>query len=348
MNKTTHLNPVYGYARLEQIPEHSYPSTQVGSFYRLGNSDWLGNILPSAMTGTARRNVATLSGQLASAAKTYDIPLYCLLITSSEDTGWFGEFQDGIDNEEFIAQNLPLSSKVARTQLTDLADYEQCFFKTDHHMTYIGTERMYETIYHMISEDLLLSPLYLPTATWDFSEKIGVQYRGSRAAAVKGIASYSDVYDDFIVYEYDLPDHQTYVVDPTTGALTPIVNGRWDAYRSGDISTDRYYDHYIHFYGYDSTDTYSDSSFIFIYDYSSVNPDGYNLLYLGDSYQRAIREVLTAHMKTTVWLDYRQFHNYQLSDIIRQYNIDIILVGSSSFLWMNDGYAFAEYENGEN
>ena len=156
------------------------------------------------------------------------------------------------------------------------------------------------------------------------------------------------MYDDFIAYEYTLPEHQTYAVDLATGERTPIVTCRWNAYKSGEINTKSYYDHYIHFYGYDETDTYSDSAYLFVYDYSKVNPDGHNLLYLGDSYQRAIREELAAHMKTTVWLDYRAFNQVRLADLIEKYNIDTIFIGGGNFVWMDEGYAFKEIENGDN
>ncbi len=339
--------PVYGYARLEPITSQFYPSIQLGSYYRLGGSDWLGNTRSPSMSGNARRNVAILSGQLSKAAKQYNIPLYCLLVTTAEDTNWFSEPPNETDCEEYIAQNLPLSCKVARTSIADLADYEQCFFKTDHHMSYIGSERMYETIYHMMQNGLSLSPMYTPIATWNFTEQYGVQYRGSRAAAVEGISSYANVYDDFIAYEYSLPEHNTYAVDLASGESVSIINGRWNAYKAGDISKETYYDHYIHFYGFDETDQYSDSSYLFMYDYAKSNPNGLNLLYLGDSFQRAIREVLAAHMKTTVWLDYRLFQNVSLSDIIEQYDIDAILISGGSFVWMDDGYSFLEIENGD-
>lgn len=344
---TANAYPVYGYARLEPIPAHFYPSVQLGSYYRLGGSDWLGNINSPPMTDNARSNVAILSGQLSAAAEKKHIPMFCLLVTSAEDTNWFGEQPNETDCAEFIAQNLPLGCKVARTRLSDLADYRQCFFQTDHHMNYIGSERMYETVYNLMQDDLSLSPMYMPIATWNFTELFGVQYRGSRAAAVKNIAAYANVSDDFIAYEYDLPEHAAYAVDLASDERMPIVSGRWDAYRSGDISAEPYYDHYIHFYGYDSTDTYSDSAYLLVYDYAKVNPDGHNLLYLGDSFQRPIREVLAAHMKTTVWLDYRQFQNVRLMDIIEQYDIDAILISSGSFVWMDEGYAFSENESGD-
>ena len=345
---TASAYPVYGYARLTEIPTHSYPSEQIGPYYRLGGTDWLGNANSPAMNDKARRNVAILAGQLSAVSEQKQIPLYCLLITGAEDTNWFGEQPNETDCAEFIAQNLPLSCKVTRTMVSDLADYEQCFFKTDHHMNYIGGERMYETVYNLMRDDLSLSPMYTPVKTWNFTEQFGVQYRGSRAAAVKDIASFADVYDDFIAYEYALPEHQTYAVDLATGESTPIVTCRWNAYQSGEISTKSYYDHYIHFYGYDETDTYSDSAYLFVYDYSKANPDGHNLLYLGDSYQRAIREELAAHMKTTVWLDYREFNQVRLADLIEKYNIDTIFIGGGSFVWMDEGYAFKEIENGDN
>lgn len=336
------LYPGYGYARLEIIPEQSYTAEQIGGYYRLGGSDWVGNISEPALNETSRRSISTLAGQLDAITLKYHLPMYCVLVTTAEDTGWFNNITDPFDCEEYIAQNLSLSCKVTRTQLADLEDYEQCFFKTDHHMNYIGSERMYETIYELMADDLNLSQLRTPIATWNFTELYGVQYRGSRAAALKNIASYATVYDDFIVDEYDLPEHKTFAIDPVSGDQIEIVTERWNAYKAGEISIEPYYDHYIHFYGFDETDTYSDSSYLLYYDYSETNPDALNLLYLGDSYQRAIREVLSSHMKTTVWVDYRLFNNLDLSQIVEQYDIGVILFSSCCSIWFDENNLFSE------
>ena len=173
---------------------------------------------------------------------------YSYFVSSLSSTKWF-DVQLGYDTPDYfecIAQAMPEYMKVRRLVYQDDEEYESMFYKSDHHWCYKGFMQGYEDIYDMISTDYdNLSPLKEPIKIWNFSDLYGVEYRGSRASNLQELY---DGYDEFIVPEYDLGDRICYSIDLDTGEETQVTLCLWDTYKVGEMSKDRYYDHYIRFY----------------------------------------------------------------------------------------------------
>lgn len=325
--------PKYGYARLEAFPANSYDYTNVGSRAAYNGTDYLG-FKPGKSTYT-QRGVSVMVSQYEKLREVYpDIKIYNYFVSAMTDTPWF---YDSIgtypDKQEAAAQYLPEYVKVSRLIYEDFEDYAACNFKTDHHWSYKGAERGYRDVYAMMAEDLNLSPLKYPIQTWKFSEMYDFKYRGSHATEVRNVYS---GYDEFIVYEYDLGERETFVAPASNYTVEiPVTMGLMEKYKVGNIKKNA--DHYINFYGqsYDKNGkTYSDSENMLII--KNNNGAEHSLLMICDSTQRAYRDVIGSHFKNVVTLDYRIMATVPVDYIIEKYDIDTILVGGLSFAWGGD------------
>ena len=132
------------------------------------------------------------------------------------------------------------------------------------------------------------------------------------------------------------------IINPDTlDEIEVLEIGLYNEYLRGDINKDVGTDHYITMYGnaLDINDNrYGDSSYPFII--RSSNSNGLNLIITGDSYARAMRDVLASHFYTTVYLDYRTLSKIPIDYIIEQYDIDVLLICSHTSMWRSEEYLF--------
>ena len=337
--------PVFGFARLAACPPQSYEYSNIGSFALYNGTDYVG--AKPSKSGVSEKNVQKHVDQYDALRKVYpDLRFYSYFVTQIQDTPWFYDYY-GVypDRHELIAQYLPNYVKVSRLTFKNFADYQDCYFKSDHHWSYKGSERGYQDVYNMMAEDLDLSPMKYPIKTWNFSELNGVEYRGSRA---NNLQSAYNGFDQFIVYEYELGERETFVLNPDNYTVEiPVTMGLWEKYKAGDISKGKYYDHYINFYGqsYDANGrNYADSSSLYVI--KNDNGAEHSLLMVCDSTQRPYRDVLGSHFKNVVTLDYRILTKVPVDYLIDKYGIDTILCGGQSFAWSgNTQYLFNFSEN---
>ncbi len=331
--------PVYGLPRLEIFPSQNYSATKIGNLFRFNDTDYIfdGPIVDSPDSVQLDEHAA----QIEHIHELYpNINLYSYFVSSLSSTKWFdGQLVfDTPDYFETIAQAMPEYMKVKRLIYQDDVGYENTFYKSDHHWSYIGFTQGYEDIYDMISQDYgNLSPAKSPIKIWNFSELYGVEYRGSRA---NNLQELYDGYDEFIVPEYDLGDRTCYSIDLDTGKETPVTLCLWDTYKAGEISKDRYYDHYGYFYysAYDDDGNNLSNEYYLIRNEESNT--GHNLLLVTDSTGRAMRDVLGSHFDSEVYLDYRNMSSVKVDEIIEKYNIDTIVMNGLGVVWTGKEYSF--------
>lgn len=330
--------PVYGLPRLPIFPMQNYTYSRIGNLSRFGNTDYIFDdpiINPPDSVQLTKH-----AAQIEHIHELYpNVKFYSYFVSSLNSTKWFDrqlEF-DTPDYFELIAQSMPSYLRTSRLIYQDESDYERMFYKSDHHWCYNGFMQGYEDIYNMISEDYQLSPLRTPVKIWNFSDLYGVEYRGSRASNLQELY---DGYDEFIVPEYDLGNRECYSIDLATRKEIPVTLCLWDTYKSGEMSKDRYYDHYICFY-YSAIDKdgndYSNEYYLIR---NSDSNTGHNLLFVTDSTGRAIRDVLGSHFDTEIYLDYRNMSNIKVDDIIEKYNVDTILMNGLGAVWTGKEYSF--------
>lgn len=346
--------PVYGYALLDQFKKQNYTMTSVGQgLYQITGTDWIGTLPSTKAVDTGEGSALARSvAELEALIEHYpDLKIYNYFAGQICNTPWFNNMLgvDSPDRYEIIAQHLPEGIKYDRFMYDDIEDFMATNYAVDHHWNHRGSERGYSDVYAMMAEDLDLSPMKYPIKEWNFSALFGVQYRGSRSSKLGN--SYKDVWDEFIVYEYDLGSRETFAVNPRN--LTkeiPITLARWDAYKKGNISKSTYYDHYIQFYGrgHDASGKeYADSEYILVI--KNNNGAANNLLIVGDSTQRAYRDVLATHFDTVVYYDYRIINsnkNVPIDTLIDMYDIDALLIGGlSGNYWLSTGVKFTFSDN---
>ena len=344
--------PKYGYKRLSSFGPQQYSLVKLGDLYNINSNGWL---VTAPLTSVPMYKVGSGLYQSVEQMETIlevypDIKIYNYFVSGANHTPWFDEYLGvaTVDAYEYITRFLPEEIEFAQLDFKDLEDYQRLYFKTDHHWNYKGSEYGYRQVYAMMEDDMNLPPLREPLREWNFSDLYGVEYRGSRARMLSK-RIYNE-YDEFIVYEYDLGDRKTFAVDPATMEEIPVTLTLMDQYKTGDINKKRHFDHYIRFYGrsFDAMGAeYSDSQFL----YKIVNPNSSvneNLLIVGDSTQRAYRDVLASHFDITIYLDYRILqatcqgkNNAYIDHIIEKYDISAILIGGlhSSF-WYSTEYKF--------
>lgn len=337
--------PGYGFARLNSFPANQYEYSNIGSFALYNGTDYVG-AKPSKSATTENAVQRHIDQYEKLLAEYPDLKFYSYFVTQIQDTPWFTEFYGSYpDKHETAAQYLPEYVTVGRLTFKDFADYQACYYKSDHHWGHKGSERGYQDVYNMMAEALDLSPMKYPIKTWNFSELNGVEYRGSRANSLRDAYS---AYDEFIAYEYDLGERETFVltVDNYTKEI-PVTMGLWEKYKVGDINKSKYFDHYINFYGrsYDSTGKqYADSESLFVI--KNNNGAEHSLLMVCDSTQRPYRDVLGSHFKNVVTLDYRIMTRVPVDYLIEKYDIDTILCGGQTFAWSGSNqYMFKFSDN---
>ena len=271
-----------------------------------------------------------------------ELLIYTYYVTQAFDMPWFNDCigATAADHYQEIENAVPDYVRCDHLVYQDLDDYMNIHYKTDHHWNHRGADRGYQDIYAMMSRDLSLSEMRLPKAEITVSQLYDFKYLGSYGRSLGDM--YDEGYDEFSFYDYDLPQRELSVIRPDTLEEFEAARiGLYDEYRRGEINKDIGTDHFITLYGTakDSDgNSYSDGVYPFVIRNSEGN--GMNLIITGDSYDRAIRDVLASHFDTTVYLDYRTLSKVPIDDIIEQYKIDVILISSHLSMWDSEEYMF--------
>ena len=270
-----------------------------------------------------------------------DLKFYVYYISQAYDAPWI-EAYTGIrpaDRYREIADLLPDYVKSGRLVYRDLRDYMNLHYKTDHHWNHRGARRGYEDIFAMMSPDLEMGKLRLPESENPVSRSYDFGYLGSYGRILGEL--YKGGYDEFSFYEYRLPRRKTAILDLNSRKEIPAVEmGLYDEYRAGRINRDIGEDHYTTLYGTARDVNGRRVAETGLYIIRSSGGNGKNLLLCGDSFNRAIRDVLASHFDTTVYFDYRLFAEIPVDAVIERYKIDVLLISSHLSMWGVDRYFF--------
>lgn len=247
---------------------------------------------------------------------------------------------EAADHYQEIVDAIPNYVKSDRLDYLNLDDYMNLHYKTDHHWNNRGARRGYEDIYAMMSEDIDLGEMCIPVTENKVSATYEFVYCGSYGRSLGSL--YTEEYDEFSFYEYDLPQREMAIIDPDTfEEIEADKMGLEDEYIRGEINTDISTDHYIMMYGTvkdKDGNVYSDGNYPLVIRNSEGN--GKNLLITGDSYDRAMRDTLASHFDTTIYLDYRTLYKVPIDYLIGIYNIDVLLISSHMSMWGAEEYLF--------
>ena len=105
-----------------------------------------------------------------------------------------------------------------------------------------------------------------------------------------------------------MEDHETWFGDKKQNI------GLVQEYASGQINREIGFDQYLNYYGFESE--------VIKLHYPNKQD---NLLILGDSFSRAIREPLASHFNDTIYVNYRILDTVDIEGIMENYQIDAVL-----------------------
>ena len=334
----------YEHPKLEKFQEQRYTLNRIGKFYLIENTNYI-----SLFQIIKSFNPSSLSfhiNQIQHIKELYpQIKIYSYFVSSIDKTPWFDSYV-GIKTPDFfeqIAQALPDYIKVSRLIYRDFEEYKNLFFASDHHLNCKGSYKIYRDIYDMLSKDISLSTYKEPVKEWDFTDLFGIQFRGLEARILK--EKYTG-WDKFIVFEYDLGNRKTSVLDLKTLKEIPAAFTRFDNYKKGNISLDRYYNHYSHFYCdalLENGDVAPEQEYVFII--RNNGNTGHNVLLVSDSTGAAIKDVLGTHFDTLVYLDYNIMSKIDIDYIIDKYKINILLLNGFGDILIRNKYVFRFSDN---
>lgn len=323
--------------------ENQYSYTSIGEYALIDGTDYVIN-LPD-VERVADETIQIHVDQMERLHQLFPgIRFYSYYVTQANETGWFNDFLgNNVPNlYSQVEELLPGYVKSDRFKYEDLNDYEHCHYASDHHWNHYGARRGYEDIYSMMQEDLGLSLVKIPVKEWNFSELFDFKYHGSFARRLGKIYA---GFDEFAAFEYELPNRDVYAINPATFDEIPLKEiGLFNEYVNGDIDTT--IDHYIAYYGKGIPKKgdviYGEGNALYLIRNKNMDTK-HNLLIYGDSYNRAIRDVLAAHFGTTLYFQRDILENYDdvfIDQLIEKYNIDVVLFGGNSSIWTTDSYVF--------
>lgn len=196
-------------------------------------------------------------------------------------------------------------------------DYQQYFFKTDHHWTIPGQLQGYKDIVTLLKgkEEPLLD---LEAVT--FPE---VKYYGYKSRKLDDFG----IYDSFGFWKASLPEHKEYINGKE------MHYGDQSAYERGEYSLEEGTNHYGACYGYDFG--------LIEYDFPDTTKG--NLLLFVDSFSNPINALIASHFHHTYVVDLRYYERdygnpFDFSDFAEGKDIDKVLFSGYYFFYANDEF----------
>ena len=212
-------------------------------------------------------------------------------------------FEEGskvVNFDEVIRKNISGNFSFFGRLYDSYDQLKEVFYKTDHHWNYIGSYRGYCDISDMLG----FEPARPSGTITQYEDFFGSKARDARSYDFK---------DEFIIYKFNLPDHDTF------------VNHKLGAYG-------HYEDFEKHNYIYNRTSFYA---WVYGNDYGEVKfdfhqPDKENLLIFSNSFDNPINVLIAQHYNNTYAVDLRHYkeqlgEDFDLKKYITENQIDKVL-----------------------
>lgn len=242
-----------------------------------------------------------------------DVKFYVYYVTRATDMDWY--VKNDIHTEDYAKYIKGLLSsepsiKFDAYDLPDFAYYMDTGYKTDFHVNYKGSYKVYQDLYAMMNGDLGLSPLRVPVAELDFG---GLYYIGDLFTAdvvAAGTPLTEEQMDKFAAYKFDLGEYHSFIGDKE------ITIGQEEEYEAGQMQRDPLAEHQFTYYGGQMD----------VVRFEFGKPDAPNLLMISDSQGRPSRKPLASHFNTTIFYDDNQWRALNIDEAIENYDIDAVLI----------------------
>lgn len=294
-----------------------------GKVYRMYGTDWLTN-LPYTYDGETAAAYRKKADEINAFAKEHpEIKTYVYYCTRAEDLDWF-DTAEGIESYPWyrlLYDSLEEEVSFDRLKFREFSEYADRMYKTDHHWNNTGAAVGYADILHMMSKDFELGRAKSILRTQDYDNLLWI---GSRSREC-GCNIKEEAMDVFAVNEYILPEYTMWF-----GGREQKI-GLKQVYDSGAVNREKGFDQYLNYFGFESD--------VITLQYEEGEE---NLLMIGDSFARAVREPLSSHFNTTVFVNFRILGEVDIEEIIRENEIDAVLFMGQQDAW--SGYYMNEEE----
>lgn len=242
------------------------------------------------------------------AKKNKNIPIYVYYIERDSDVNFETNEKNGA--YEYLVSNLDNNIKYSKFEINSLADYENYFYKTDHHWNYKGAQKAYKEIVDMIYKDKKLKLM-------EPNEELcmNTNFEGSKTRTLGATKVFKE---PFCAYIYTFKKHDIYV----NGKKVDYY-GKYNMLMKQNPKSITY----ATWYGGDAG--------LLLYDYNDSTKE--NLLILGDSFDNAINELLASEFNKTFIVDLRNYKRengktFKLNTFVNDNNINrILFIGSNGF-----------------
>ena len=215
-------------------------------------------------------------------------------------------------SEKFKENNIP----IAGLEINSFKDFEEKFYKTDHHWNCYGSYQGYSEVMKLLNtEEELIKPE---------KEMVLEKYKlsGSKAAAIGATGIFTE---EFPVYQFQYPKMNIHIDGEEAEDY-----GEQQKYIDGEGEQEGF--SYAAFYGGDNAEI--------IFDTHNTERD--NLLVIGESYDNAILKLLASHFNKTYSIDLRNYERtfgskFQFSEYVKDNQIDkVLLIGNIDYFIMSE------------
>lgn len=234
-----------------------------------------------------------------------NVEFYLYYIEKDTDTNFNNN--EKVKAYEFLKSKLTSSIKTSAFQINSIAEFQNYFYKTDHHWNYKGSYKAYSELADLMKLNDIIKP----------KEEICLKNKmsGSKSSSIGGQLVFKE---QFCAYKFELPEHSIKINNNIVDSY-----GFADEYFNGNLNNISYGG----FYG-------GDDGFI---EFNYKQPEKENLLIIGESYDNAINELLASHFNKTYNVDLRNYKTdmnkeFNLKEIIKNYDINkILLIGNIDY-----------------
>ena len=220
----------------------------------------------------------------------------------------------------YFLENKPDKLQFDNLAISSFQEFENNFFKTDHHWNIRGAIKAYSMVYEMLASNYKeISPML---ETSNIRTLNDVNFLGSYARE----SLYPISPEPFEYLDIQLPKYATYI----NGKLETY--GAKDQYLSGNFPKGKYFSHYEGFYG----------SWKKLIVYEFENSSDRNLLLISSSHARMNQMLIASHYKKTYVIDLRRQDAKAISikKLVSEYQIeDVLFMGQPEVTFLSKAYA---------
>ena len=222
-----------------------------------------------------------------------NVDYYVYYIEKDEDIN----FETGVKSGayEYLKTKLDSNIKIDNFNISNIKEYQNYFYKTDHHWNYKGSYKGYKEVITLLG----VKDFQIPS-----KEKcVTSLFHGS-----KNIILGSNNYEEkFCFYEFNLPSHDVFnnIDEKNTFANDSVKEPA-----------------YWKYYGMDRG--------IITYDFHDNNKE--NILIIGDSFDNAINELIASHFNKTYNVDLRHYNEFLIKKFVKENDISkVLFIGNIGF-----------------